>query len=167
MINGIEYITIATDASCSDKRFPRGTGFAYYIRTDKTTIKHAWYEKDNLNSSMAEAKCFAAALNHVLDIFEWKIPENSKLIANIDSDFVANMIKINFSQKVATNYSAEIALILELLSNFKDYDIRVLKSHKYDGTRKNYMNRLCDRNARRQLRTKGKAKIENSIPDPR
>lgn len=116
---------------------------------------------------MAEGKCFATALNYVLDLFDWKIPENCKLIANIDSDFVDNMIKVNFGQKVANKYSGEIALLHELLSYFPSYDIRVMKSHKYEDSRKNYMNRLCDKNARLQLKSKGKAVVKQKMNSPR
>lgn len=167
MLNGKNYITIATDASCSTiGQKHRGTGYAYYLRWDDYVGKNAWYDTRNDNTTEAEFTCLIKALERTLEIHKHEIPPNTILILNIDSDIVARIIDGAFKEQNAVKYAEQTAHINMLLDHFPKWEIRILKSHNFDGSKPNYMNRWCDINARLQLRSCGKAAVKLFIPDP-
>lgn len=158
MINGRHYMTIATDASVAHGKI--GSAFGYYIRTDEHYIKHAWYKHERKSPQIAEITCLAHAIDHLLSLYNYDIPANTTLILNIDSDYCSYLVNHdNVRLRFCLRNAISIALIEMLLSYFDEVDIRVMKSHQMTGTKKNYMNRWCDINARAQLKSKGQAEL--------
>ena len=144
MINGRNYITIASDASCGDSR----TGFAYYIRDDDGTHQHAWFADEVMNSTEAEIKAMRAALAAMLKL---NIKENTTVIYYCDNMTVLQVIDNKFT-KTSKNYSQVVAEAAAMLQGMT-IDTRHVKGHTNGGEAKRfYLNRWCDHNARAMMR---------------
>lgn len=145
MINGKNYITIASDASCGEKR----TGFAYYIRDDDGAHQFAWYIEEAMNSTQAEIIAMQAALAAMRKL---NIKENTTVIYYCDNTTVLQVIDNSFSKKTAKRYT-QLAAEASVLLQGMTVETRHVKGHTQGGELKRYfLNRWCDHNARAMMR---------------
>lgn len=151
MFNGFKYITIAVDASCSQKRENcNRTGFAYYIRSDSGTHKKAWWSEEMLTSSKAEAMALIEALKYI----EPEMDKQTKVIVYADNMTVINIVR-NTLTKSKHKWELQSRLIHDILDKAMSVEGRHVPAHTArDDEKKYYMNRWCDWNARSMKRHK-------------
>lgn len=144
MINGKNYITIASDASCGNSR----TGFAYYIRDDDGTHQHAWFTDEVMNSTEAEILAMKAALAAMLKL---NIKKNTTVIYYCDNITVLQVLDNKFT-KARKKYGQLVAEAAAMLQGLTVVT-RHVKGHTNGGELKRfYLNRWCDHNARAMMR---------------
>lgn len=144
MINGRNYITIASDASCGQER----TGFAYYIRDDDGTHQLAWFVEEVMTSTEAEITAMRAALKAMRQL---NIKENTTVIYYCDNSTVLQVMDNSFTKR-KRKYSEVVAEAAELLEGMT-IETRHVKGHTRGGELKRfYLNRWCDHNARAMMR---------------
>lgn len=144
MINGKNYITIASDASCGKSR----TGFAYYIRDDDGTHQHAWFVDEVMTSTEAEIVAMRGALAAMLKL---RIKENTTVIYYCDNTTVLQVIDSSFT-KARKKYDAVVREVKALIKGLH-VETRHVKGHTRGGELKRfYLNRWCDQNARAMMR---------------
>ena len=156
MINNLEYVTLASDASVG-----KASGFAYYLRSDNGTIKRAWFSNENLNTFEAEFRSLYAGLQEAKN----HLGENTKLIVYCDNEVCLRVIDDRFSHNKARNkYLPYIEKAKLLTSKFSEVETRHVKAHTLRSNQKKYyMNRWCDINARRQMRYLGRKPIREKL----
>lgn len=155
-LNGVNYVTIASDASASQGKLYYG--IAYYVRDDAGTHKYASrvdIEKKHLipNSRDAELYALYAALQFVAKA---SYPAGTKVIYYADNATVIQVIDDSFTEKTRRKYEGLIELAKEVFAGM-EVETRHVKSHtrnhhKKDAPKRFYMNDWCDKNARAMMR---------------
>lgn len=158
MVNGTNYITIATDASLSDNN--QLATWACYIRGPKGTIKHSGRLKEypaKGNSHYAETLALANALvivDNNMDVAACKV-----VIYNEVSHVLTPTRTKNGTIRLKDRERSKIIsdVMLPILNKAVSYELRDVKAHssaykKEGAPKKFFMNRWCDLSSRRLLR---------------
>lgn len=155
MINGIHYVTLATDASRSVSRI----GMAYYIRDDDGITKEAWFLDGSYNATQAEWLALERALEVLSKKKYWA---NTKLIFYGDNSTMIQLVENAFrSNKAKKNWQVKQDWVNNILSQFSSVEARHVPSHTNRRDAARYaLNRWCDFNARSMVRY-GKMHIDN------
>ena len=161
MINGIHYITLASDASGGrGVEGHDGVGFAYYYRTDDGTKRHAWYMPVKIGISKAELIACVEGMKAIK-----AAGHQGKLIIYMDNQIVLTIMKRQMKAVTIRKYKGLVEECEQLLRYFDDVEFRHVKSHQKRSDQKRwYLNRWCDINARTQLRSKGNKPIREVVP---
>lgn len=149
-LNGINYITIASDASCGKER----TGFAYYIRDDDGTEQHAWYVDEVMPSHEAETIAMQGAITALLGR---NIKENTKVIYYCDNTTVLRMIDNSFTKsgKKYKHITEQLQKDLEYMTvETRHVKGHTSKQYTKGAEKRYYLNDWCDKNARAMMRHK-------------
>lgn len=146
MVGGINYVTIASDASVGIHGHHKGqVGLAYYIRDDSGTYKKAWKLKDRhkgISSTAAELMAMEAALRAVN---KRGVIIGSKLIYYCDNKTALDVLT-GVNTKVRWSYY--ISKFKKYLQPFSSVDARWVKAHTDGEEKRHYMNRWADNNAK-------------------
>lgn len=143
MINGLHYITVATDASVKLNR----SGMAYYLRDDNGTLKHAWYIEGKYQSHEAEWFALKAAIEVITN--RHPNPNNVKIIFYCDN---MTMIRLLENHVKSKQWKTKQQWLHEKLKGFS-LEARHVPSHTNKTELKRYyLNRWCDFNARSMVR---------------
>jgi ribonuclease HI len=142
----LNYVTVASDASCGDE----ATGYAYYIRDDSGTKRHAWRsEHKKVSSTQAE---IIAALSALKIVSQRTYPPNTKLIYYCDNTTTLHVLNDTLSAKTRKKYLVAIEMAQKLIGNL-ELETRHVPSHTgKDDEKRYYLNRWCDFNARAMMK---------------
>lgn len=146
MIGKVNFVTIASDASCGQN----ATGYAYYIRDDDGTTKHAWRSEDKkLSSTKAE---IVAALSALKMVSGRNYPANTKIIYYCDNTTALRVISDTFSAKTRVRYAGAIEMAKQFIGDM-EIETRHVPAHTgKDEEKRYYLNRWCDFNARAMMK---------------
>ncbi|MGV9002373.1 MAG: RNase H family protein [Candidatus Saccharimonadaceae bacterium] len=142
----LNYVTIASDASCGEN----STGYAYYIRDDDGTTKHAWRsDHKKLSSTKAE---IVAALSALKVVSRRNYPAGTKIIYYCDNTTALKIIKDDFSEKTRKKYAGAIEMAQSFIGDM-EIETRHVPAHTgKDDQKRYYLNRWCDFNARAMMK---------------
>lgn len=154
-INGKHYVVVSTDASTTSNQSPpehRRTGFAYYIRDDEGTYKHAWYSDEMYSSTLAEVEAMMEAMRFIA-VREY--PPNTTLIIYCDNMHVIKLLNGGIvNKKSIEKYKNELETIAAATAQFVEVDARHVRGHTKGELKRYYMNDWCDKNSRSMRRHK-------------
>lgn len=151
----LNYVTIASDASCGKD----ATGYAYYIRDDNGTTKHAWRSEDKkLSSTKAE---IVAALSALKRVAGRNYPPGTKIIYYCDNTTALQVISDTFATRTRERYIGAIEMAKEFIGDM-EIETRHVPAHTgKDEQKRYYLNRWCDFNARAMMKY-NRLHIDNS-----
>lgn len=140
------YVTVASDASCGEN----ATGYAYYIRDDNGTTKHAWRSSDKkLSSTKAE---IVAALSALKVVSGRNYPTGTKIIYYCDNSTTLRVLSDDFSEKTRKKYLGAIEMAKAFIGDL-EIETRHVPAHTgKDEQKRYYLNRWCDFNARAMMK---------------
>ena len=157
-------VTVNTDASYSNKH--KIGSYAFWIVSDKGKIFRSGTLKGSVCSSThAEMKCILNAFHCLFETEEWNCV--TKIIVNTDSMIAIEKFQNNHGKWLSTKKSeflAESKIIQSCLNrilvdhiNKKNnkkkiiIEYRHVKAHQHKKTSRNFVNYMCEKEAKRQL----------------
>lgn len=169
MVNGVKYVTIATDASTSNKYCI--SAWACYIRNPRGVIKHAArFNEWSDNTAWLETKALANAL--VVADQNINLAEHKIVIYN-EVGHVLKPLKTKKAGLPRLKDAERTAIINDVMMPILDkaisWELRDVKAHskeyKKDSAPKKYiLNRWCDLNCRQVLRQQVNAQRKQVKP---
>ena len=144
-------VTITTDASfCPDNKVG---GFAFWITSNINRVQVSGGFKDTIeNSADAEFMCI---LNSLVTLIRLNYPIITKVIVNTDCEAVIKQVKQNKTSKLVAYYKALIK------KNKLTIEFRHVKAHTSKNDKRSYVNRWCDKEAKKEMLKKRKEILSN------
>jgi ribonuclease HI len=146
MIGGVHYATLATDASCNNRR----AGMAYYLRDDDGLTRDAWYVDGVYSSTQAEWLALERGLELLATKKYWS---DTRLIVYCDNTTMLRIIDNKLmTSRAKRNWGVKCAWAQTILAQFDSVEARHVKAHARGNLPRYALNRWCDVNARAMVR---------------